>query len=348
MRGFVPRLAALALASVLTLAGCASADGGDGGEGGGGEGGGDRQFIFISSDPIGINKFLESGKTGTEQAAKQYGGTAKTYESSDEASRRANLEAAVAEAPDVIVLISFTFTELAQEFAEQNPEQQFVLVDACPEQPPENLYCGVFREHEAAYLLGVEAGMLTRSDKIGSVVAQDIPFLHRFSDSFRDGAKSVNPQVTDSQVFIGGNNPFADPARAKEQALALAASGADHIAAFGSGSNGGVFEAAAEQGFFSYGVDVNQCPMSKGHVVDNAIKAVDTVVVDLVGQVLDGQAENQNSYGLAEGGMDVSSLTDDNADCVVMQHDDVLEKVEETKQGIIDGTIKVTDPLTAG
>jgi basic membrane lipoprotein Med (substrate-binding protein (PBP1-ABC) superfamily) len=75
---------------------------------------------------------------------------------------------------------------------------------------------------------------------------------------------------------------------------------------------------------------------------------VDTVVVDLVGQVLDGKAENVNSYGLAEGGMDVSSLTDDNADCVVMEHDDVLRKVEETKQGIIDGQIKVTDPLTAG
>lgn len=350
MRRFLPRLAALAVASVLALAGCASPDdgGGSGGESNGGGGGGDHHFIFISSDPIGINKFLEAGKTGTEQAAEEYGGTADTYESNDEASRRSNLEAAVAEAPDVIVLISFTFTELAQEFAEQNPDQQFVLIDACPEEPAENLYCGVFREHEAAYLLGVEAGLLTEANKIGSVVSQDIPFLHRYSDSFFAGAKSVNPEVTDSQLFIGGNNPFADPARAKEQALALAATGADHIFAVGAGSNGGVFEAAVEQGFFSYGVDVNQCPMGKGHVVDSTIKAVDVVVVDLIGQVLDGNAENVNSFGLAEEGMNVASLSDDNADCVVMDHQDVLDEVETTKQGIIDGGVKVEDPAAAG
>jgi basic membrane protein A len=354
MRRTLPRLGTLAVAALLALAGCASGDGdgdGDGGgtdTGGNGDGGGDHSFIFISSDPIGVNQFLRSGQAGTEQAAETYGGTAETYESSDEASRRANLEAAVAEAPDVIVLIAFTFTELAQEFAESNPDQQIVLVDACPEEPAPNLYCGVFREHEAAYLLGVEAGMLTETNQIGSVTAQDIPFLHRFSDNFRDGALSVNPEITDQQLFIGGSNPFTDPARGKEQALALAATGADQIAAFGSGSNGGIFEAATEQGFLSYGVDVNQCPDEPGAVVDNAVKAVDTVVVDLVGQVLDGTAENVNSYGLAEGGMDVSSLTDDNADCVIMDHPDIIEQVEQVKQEIIDGTVEVTDPLAAG
>lgn len=307
-------------------------------------------FIYVTPNPIGINKFLELGEVGTERAAEKHGGSARTFESTDLNSRRANLEAAVEEAPDVIVLTTFEFTELSAEFAAANPDQAFILIDACPEEPPANLACGVFREHEGAYLLGIEAGLLTESNQIGSVVALDIPFLHRWSDSFALGAESVNPEVEDSQVFIGGDNPFSDPARAKEQALSLAAQGADNIFAVGAGSNGGIFEAAQEEGFLTYGVDVNQCPEAPGQIVDNNLKLVDVVVETLIDQVLEGSAENFNSFGLAEGGTGVIALQDDVADseCVIADHPEIIEQVKETAQQIIDGSLEVPDPLFAG
>lgn len=305
-----------------------------------------RSFIYITNDPIGINEFLGLGKTGIEAAADRFGGTSKVFESTDVASQRANVEAAVDEAPDVIVLITFEFTDLAEEFATDNPDQQFVLIDDCPADPPANLHCAVFREQEASYLLGTEAGLLTQSNKIGSVVSLDIPFLHRYSDTFALAAKAQNDAVTDTQLFIGGDNPFADPATAKERALTLGADGVDQVFAVGAGSNGGVMEAATEKNFFSYGVDVNQCPMAPGHVVDNTIKKVDVLVVTEIGKILSGTATAVSSYGLAEGGMTITSLDDGAADsgCVIMDHPDILETVKKTRDDIVSGAIEIPDP----
>lgn len=307
-------------------------------------------FIYITPNPIGVNQFLELGQVGTNRAAERLGGTARTFESTDLNSRRANIEAAVDDAPTVIVLTTFEFTELAQEFAEANPDQPFILIDACPEAPAPNLHCGVFREYEGTYLLGVMAGSLTESNRIGSVVALDIPFLSRFSDGFAMGAMSVNDAVTDAQVFIGGDNPFSDPARAKEQALALDAQGVDHMLAAGSGSNGGVFEAAAEQGFLAYGVDVNQCPDQPGHVVDNILKRVDVVTETLIDRILAGTAEGFNSFGLAEEGVGVVALSDDLAtsECVIADFPDVIATVQEVHDQIVAGDLVIEDPMFAG
>jgi basic membrane protein A len=306
-------------------------------------------FIYITPNPIGINKFLELGQIGTDRVAERLGGTSRTFESTDLNSRRANLEAAVEEAPTVIVLTTFEYTELAGEFAAANPDQQFILIDACPESetPIENLHCGVFREYEGAYLLGLMAGNLSESKEVGSVVALDIPFLHRYSDSFALGAQAIDPAITDSQVFIGGDNPFADPARAKEQALALAAQGADQIFAAGAGSNGGVFEAAAEEGFLSYGVDVNQCPDAPGSIVDNNLKLVDNVVEQLLDAILAGTAAPLVSFGLAEGGTGVVALGDDLAEsgCVIADHPDIVEQVVAAADEIIAGDLVIPDPL---
>jgi basic membrane protein A and related proteins len=313
----------------------------------GGEG---PSFIYITPTPIGVNRFLELGSIGTEAAATKLGGTFEVFESTDLNSRRANLEAAVEEAPDVIVLTTFDFTDLAAEFAAANSAQEFILIDSCPEAPPANLHCGVFREHEGAYLLGIEAGALSETKNVGSVVALDIPFLHRYSDSFALGAQSVDQTITDSQVFIGGDNPFADPARAKEQALALVAQEVDHIFAAGAGSNGGVFEAATEAGVFAYGVDVNECPSAPGTVVDNNLKLVDQVVEQLIDQVLAGSAGPVVSFGLAEGAIGVIALQDDVAasECVIAEHPDVIEQVKAAAAEIIAGSLVVPDPLSAG
>lgn len=341
-------VAAVALGSMLALAACGG--GGDDKSDASGDGGDtDRSFIYVTNTPIGVNKFLESGKDGIELAAETYNGTSKTFEGSNEEANRANLEAAIAESPDVVVMITFDFEDLSGEFAKANPDQEFLLIDACPAEIPENLHCGVFREQEPSYLLGYEAGMLTETDQVGSVGAVDIPFIHRYTDSFDLGAKAANPDVETTQLFIGGSNPFADPAKGKEQALAMAATGVDHIFAGASGSNGGVFEATGEKGITGYGVDVNQCPDQPGAVGDGTIKAVDVLVVNEIGKILEGTAEPVSSYGLAEGGMNIVSLTDEAADsqCTVMEHPEVVERLAELKQEIIDGKIDLPDPAAS-
>ena len=304
-------------------------------------------LIYVSPNPMGVNNFLILGEVGTKRVAERRGGTWRTFESVDDSTRRANIEAAIDEAPDVIVLTTFTLVEMADEFSKANPDQQFILIDACPNEPAPNLHCGVFREHEGAYLLGVMAGHLSEAKQIGSVVALDIPFFKRWWESFALGAQSVDPSITNSAVFISGDNPFSDPARAKELALSLAAQGPDHIFAVGAGSNGGIFEAAEEAGFLAYGVDVNECPTAPGLIVDNNLKLVDAVVEQLIDQVLDGTAGPVVAFGLAEGGTGVMALHPDLAtsQCLIAEHPDIIEEVKRVADGIIDGSIVVPDPL---
>ena len=304
-------------------------------------------LIYVTPNPMGVNNFLILGEVGTKRVADRRGGTWKTFESVDDSTRRANIEAAIDEAPDVIVLTTFTMVEMADEFSNANPDQQFIIIDACPDEPAPNLHCGVFREHEGAYLLGVMAGHLSEAKQIGSVAALDIPFFKRWWESFALGAQSVDPEITNSVVFIAGDNPFSDPARAKELALSLAAQGPDQIFAVGAGSNGGVFEAAADAGFLSYGVDVNECPTAPGLIVDNNLKLVDSVVEQLIEQVLDGTAGPVVAFGLAEGGTGVMALHPDLAtsQCVIAEYPDIVEEVKRIADGIIDGSIVVPDPL---
>ncbi|MFG1699572.1 BMP family ABC transporter substrate-binding protein [Nonomuraea sp. NPDC049309] len=340
------RMPAVVLALALVLCGC-------GGTTKAPQGAAGPDFIYITDALIGVNQFLELGKTGTEAAAKALGGTARTFESDDtDQTRRANIEAAVAARPKAIVLITYEFDDLSVEYAQAHPDQQFVLIDSCPDgRIPANLRCGVFKEHEAAYLLGVEAGLLTRSGRIGTVAARDIPFFHRWSDSFALGAASVRPEVKDQQLFVGGDNPVGDPARAKELALTITQAGADQVFAVTGGGNGGVFEAAGESGALAYGVDVDQCGQAPGTVVDNAIKRVDVAIKDLLSAVVQGRPGGTSvAYGLAENGSTVTSLTEgaENGQCVVMKHPDVLEKVREARDKIASGEIVVPDPVKAG
>ncbi|WP_024355585.1 BMP family ABC transporter substrate-binding protein [Leucobacter chironomi] len=339
-------LIAGAASAALLLTSCSS--GGADTEGGdaGAEG---PSFIYITSDPIGQNEFLKSGKVGIDRVAEEFEGSAKTFESKDDAQRRSNLEAAIAEAPEVIVMLGFQFGDVALELAEQNPQQKFVLIDTFVEGAPENLYQATFREQEPSYLLGVEAGLLTEADKVGSVISLDIPLLAKYSGGFAEGAKSVNPAVeTVAPQVIGGDNPFADTARAKEQAIAFAGTGVDQVFAVGAAANGGIMEAAAEKGFSAYGVDANQCPMAPGFVVDGTIKAVDKVVETVVGEIMDGKSSTEatTSFGLKEEGMTIVSLTEDAADsqCTVMEKPEVLDQVKQVRDDIVSGKIEVKDP----
>jgi basic membrane protein A len=225
-----------------------------------------------------------------------------------------------------------------------------MLVDQCIDLPAAKVHCAVSREHEAAFLIGVAAGSLTQSDKVGVISAVDIPFLHRYSDAFAAGAKYVNPAVEIIPPrWVGGEHPFADPERAKALALELAAEGADQIFAATSAGNVGVFEAARQENFLTYGVDVNECQLAPGWVVDSTIKRVDVAIVAAVDQIIQGSNENLIAFGLAEEGMNIVSLTTTDiatSECLIAKSPELIEQLRTVREKIVSGEITVHDPLT--
>ncbi len=308
-----------------------------------------KSFTLVTPDAVGQNEFLKLAVTGVKAAAKAHSGTEKVFESTDTASQQQNVQAAVDAAPDVVVLVGFEFADLVAQQAEAHPKQQFLMIDACTTKTFDNVSCGVFREHEGVFLAGAEAGLLTKSGKVGAVDVLDTPVFRRFSDPFAAGAQHVAPKTQTSTRFVGGQSPFDDSARAKEQANSLLSKGYDQLMAAAAAGNYGVFEAAKAKGAFAYGVDVNQCPSAPGTIVDNVIKRTDIAVEKGVEQVLAGQTGTTTSYGLKEGGIGLTGLEDGVADsqCVIATHPDVLKKVEALRDQIVSGELTVDDPAAA-
>ncbi len=306
----------------------------------------DLRVAYVTPDPIGQNQFLNLGQDGIDRVAEDYGVETETVESTNPTEREENVRAVARDGWDIVVVLGFEFLDIITQAADEFPDTYFVTVDFCLDQPKPNVHCAVFREHEAAFLVGAVAGLLTESNVIGTVTAIDTPFTRRWPEGFEQGARYVNPDVDVKSLFVGS---FTDPAKAKEQALAMSADGADHIFAAAASGNPGVFEAAAEKGFFTYGVDINECPVDPEHVMENLIKRVDVAVYETVGGILEGKTtETVHAYGLAEGGVGLTVLTADDpeaTECAILDHPDVIDQVRDLQQKIIDGEIKVDDPL---
>ncbi|MFC8201175.1 BMP family ABC transporter substrate-binding protein [Streptomyces sp. NPDC057298] len=339
------RLAALATALLAAAATGCNAAAKDDGTSSGAENGG-PSFTLVTPDPVGQNEFLKLAVDGLKTAAKAHDGSQKVYQSSDPASQQQNVQAAVDAAPDVVVLIGFEFADTVAQQAEAHPEQQFLVIDACTKKTYANVSCAVFREHEGVYLAGAEAGLLSESGKVGAVDVLDTPQFRRYSDPFAAGAEKVAPKTSASTRFVGGQSPFDDSARAKEQANSLLAKGADQIMAAAAAGNYGVFEAAEAKKAYAYGVDVNQCTAAPGTVVDNVIKKTDVAVQEGIEQVLKGKGGKTVSYGLKEGGISLTGLEDgvESSKCVIAEHEDVLKKVEALRDQIVSGELTVDDP----
>ena len=113
---------------------------------------------------------------------------------------------------------------------------------------------------EPAYLSGMVAGGMTKTNKIGMVGGFPIPEVNRLMNAFMAGAKEVNPKVEFSVSFI---NSWFDPPKAKEAAFAMIDKGADVMYA----ERFGVSDAAKEKG-----------KLAIGNVINTQDKYPDTVV----------------------------------------------------------------------
>jgi basic membrane protein A and related proteins len=94
--------------------------------------------------------------------------------------------------------------------------------------------------HEPAYLSGLIAGKMSKTNTVGAVAAMGIPEVNRLVNAFFAGAKEANPNVKKKVTFIGS---FFDPPKAKEAAIAQIDAGVDVIYA----ERFGVIDAAKDK-----------------------------------------------------------------------------------------------------
>ncbi len=114
--------------------------------------------------------------------------------------------------------------------------------------------------HEPAYLCGLIAGKLTKTNIIGVVGGYPVPEVNRIVNAFIDGAKEVNPKVRVKVTFIGS---WFDPPKAKEAAIAQIEGGADVMF----GERYGVIDACKEKGVPVFGNVLDQSELAPEVVV---------------------------------------------------------------------------------
>ena len=123
----------------------------------------------------------------------------------------------------LIVGEAFGISREARKVADDYPGIAFLMGDSFP---PHGSNFAVFDNyiHEPCYLMGILAGSMTKSNRIGMVGGYPIGEVNRLFHAFMNGARSVNPEVEFKVTFIGS---WYDPPKAKEAAFAQVEAGVD-------------------------------------------------------------------------------------------------------------------------
>jgi len=199
---------------------------------------------------------------------------------------------------DLMVGESFGVAREARKVADDYPEIAFLMGDSGA---PHGSNFAVFDNwiHEPCYLMGVVAGTMTKTNKIGMVGGHAIGEVNRLFHAFMAGAKSVNPDVEFKVAFIGS---WYDPPKAKEFAFAQAESGVDVLYA----ERAGVVDAAREKGILAFGNvnDMNKLENGTDVVVASALWHMEPAINYAIEQVKAGtfKAEDYKEWTMMKAG----------------------------------------------
>ncbi|HTG69906.1 MAG TPA: BMP family protein [Candidatus Udaeobacter sp.] len=301
-----------------------------------------KKIALVLPEKIGVNKFFVLMDEGFKKAGAEFGAEVKTIESTDPAGFEQNLRATVAEDYDLIITATFQAEDALKKVAAENPDKPFAIIDTVVDLP--NVRSVNFREQEASYLMGALAGLATKTNIVGAVVAMDAPLLSKYTSGFEQGLKSTNP---DAQFLINYVGSFTDPVKGKELALLQQSKGADYIAGMAAVGDNGVFEAAKEKGFFTSGQDTDRTDEDPEHIVLSQLKGTDAVAYETVKSFVEGSfAYGVADYGLKEGGVGLTFVTKDTETTLnpfIGQEN--VDKVKAIAEDIKSGKIVVVNPL---
>lgn len=282
--------------------------------------------------------FNQSAWEALQQLKKDYGFEVKYLEPKTDADVVPNLNQFVKANYDLTWATAFTLADAVTQLANENPNSMFGIVDSDLTLP--NVASVSFKEQEGSFLVGVIAGLTTKTNKIGFVGGMEIPVIKRFEVGFREGIKAVNP---DAKLIVNYTGLFNRVDMGKSAASTIYNDGADIIFHAAGLTGNGVFNEAKERNskggkVWVIGVDKDQSLIFGDDVtLTSMVKKVDEAVYQISKSLAEGSfpAGQVTLMGLKENGVDIAPTSDKNVD------PDVLAKVEEYRQKIINGEIVV-------
>jgi basic membrane lipoprotein Med (substrate-binding protein (PBP1-ABC) superfamily) len=238
----------------------------------------------------------------------------------------------------LVVGEAFGISREARAVADDYPEVSFLMGDPFK---PHGKNFAVFDNyiHEPCYLMGMIAGTITKTNKIGMVGGYPIGEVNRLFHAFMAGVRSVNPDAQFKVTFIGS---WYDPPKAKEAAFAEIEAGVDVLYA----ERAGVVDAAREKGILAFGNvnDMNKEENGKDVVVTSALWSMEMAIANAIADVKAGKftaVDYKEWTMMAKGGASLAPYYEFEDRIPA----DVKAKVEALKADILAGrfTVEIND-----
>lgn len=290
--------------------------------------GGINDKSFNQSSYEGLKEYQEEGKIKFDY-----------IESHKDSDYQPNLESALDSESDIIFTVGYALYDATSKAAEENPDQNYAIIDNENVDKQKNLLGITFADHENSFLVGYIAGMKTESNNVGFVGGMESAVIDRFEYGFRAGVKqAAREKGTDIEVQVQYANSYADQAKGKNIANQMYQNGADVIFHAAGGTGIGVFEAAKENNKYVIGVDRDQKEEAPDNILVSTVKGVGRAVQLTLDDYKKGNFKGGEtvSYSLKDG--DALGIAYGDNDLVP---EEVKDKVEDLRNQIVDGKIKV-------
>src|SRR3982751_4797162 len=194
------------------------------------------------------------------------------------------------------------------------------------------------RTYEGAYMAGVIAGGMTKSNTLGVVGSVPIPEVIRNINSFTLGAQSVTPAVKTRVVWV---NEWFNPPKETEAAQSLINGGADVL--MQNTDSPAVLQTAEKAGKYAFGWDSDMTAYGpKAHLASAVINWT-PYYVKATRDVLEGTWKTgpDTWWGVKEGAIDLASISD-------KVPADLKAKLDKVRAGLKDGSFVIwKGPITS-
>ena len=304
---------------------------------------GPKLKVGLATDQGGLNDkgFNQLAFQGATKAKDELGIDLTVKESKSEADYVPNLSYFCDNNFDVIIAIGFLMAPTVGQLAPKCTNSKFAIVDNSVVGDPINAAPNVtgllFKEQEVGYLVGYLAGLVAKNNvkingakAVSTVGGLKIPPDDRFIAGFQKGATDADPGI---KTLNGYSQNFVDQSKCKELALSQIEQGSGVVFQVAGGCGLGALEAAGEKNVWGIGVDADQAAIGP-QMLTSAVKRVESAVFLAIKAAQDGslQGGTDNTYGLAEDGVALGTVSKDVPQDLV---DQTNAKVEEIKSGSI-------------
>ncbi|MHB0919618.1 MAG: BMP family ABC transporter substrate-binding protein [Thiomonas delicata] len=228
----------------------------------------------------------------------------------------------------LIFTTSFGFMEPTLKVARDYPKVKFE--HATGYKTAANVGTYDARTYEGAYMAGIIAGGMTKTDILGVVGSVPIPEVIRNIDSFTLGAQSVNPKVKVKVVWV---NKWFDPPKETEAATSLVNQGADVL--FQNTDSPAVLQTAEKLGKYAFGWDSDMAKFGpKAHLASAVVNWAPVYEYETQ-RVLDGTWKPQQIWwGVGHGAINIVSISD-------KVPTRIRQRVETVKAGLKDHSFSI-------